>query len=81
MNSINSSDDLRTDKFSKYIEEFEIPFTLNLERGDQLENVKVAYETYGELNQDKSNCILVCHAITGDSHAVSYTHLTLPTKA
>ena len=55
MNSINSSDDLRTDKFSKYIEEFEIPFTLNLERGDQLENVKVAYETYGELNQDKSN--------------------------
>jgi len=41
LNSINSSDDLRTDKFSKYIEEFEIPFTLNLERGDQLEKKKL----------------------------------------
>ena len=78
MNSINSSDDLRTDKFSKYIEEFEIPFTLNLERGDQLENVKVAYETYGELNQDKSNCILVCHAITGDSHVAKHDENDVP---
>ena len=78
MNSINSSDDLRTDKFSKYIEGFEIPFTLNLERGDQLENVKVAYETYGELNQDKSNCILVCHAITGDSHVAKHDENDVP---
>ena len=78
MNSINSSDDLRTDKFSKYIEEFEIPFTLNLERGDQLENVKVSYETYGELNQDKSNCILVCHAITGDSHVAKHDENDVP---
>ena len=78
MNSINSSDDLRTDKFSKYIEEFEIPFTLNLERGDQLDNVKVAYETYGELNQDKSNCILVCHAITGDSHVAKHDENDVP---
>ena len=78
MNSINSSDDLRTDKFSKYIEEFEVPFTLNLERGDQLDNVKVAYETYGELNQDKSNCILVCHAITGDSHVAKHDENDVP---
>ena len=59
---INSSDDLRTDQFSKYIQEFNIPFTLDLERGEQLENVKVAYETYGKLNSEKSNAILVCSA-------------------
>src|SRR5262249_21954497 len=29
----------------------------------------VAYETWGELNADKSNAVLLCHALTGDSHA------------
>ena len=72
MNIINSSDDLRTDQFSKYIQEFNIPFTLNLERGEQLDNVKVVYETYGKLNYEKSNAILVCHAITGDSHVAKH---------
>ncbi len=78
MNIINSSDDLRTDQFSKYIQEFNIPFTLNLERGEQLDNVKVVYETYGKLNYEKSNAILVCHAITGDSHVAKHNEDDLP---
>jgi len=49
LNKINSSDDYRTDKFSNYIEEFKIPFTLELDRGGKLNDVVIAYETYGNL--------------------------------
>jgi homoserine O-acetyltransferase len=42
------------------------PFSL--EGGGSLSNVTVAYETWGTLNSDASNAILVCHAWTGDSH-------------
>ena len=41
----------------------------HLEGGSSLPEVTVAYETWGELNDDRSNAVLVCHALTGDSHA------------
>ena len=34
-----------------------------------LPQVTVAYETWGELDGDAGNAVLVCHALTGDSHA------------
>ena len=43
------------------------PFVL--EGGGALTDVTIAYETWGELNDDRDNAILVCHALTGDSHA------------
>ncbi len=43
------------------------PFVL--EGGGQLEDITVAYETWGELAADGDNAVLVCHALTGDSHA------------
>lgn len=42
------------------------PFAL--EGGGLLVDAQVAYETFGTLNDDASNAILVCHALTGDSH-------------
>lgn len=39
---------------------------LILESKDQLDKCEIAYETYGNLNKNKSNVILVCHALTGD---------------
>lgn len=42
---------------------------LYLESGRILEPYKIAYETYGELNHDASNVILLCHALSGSHHA------------
>ena len=42
---------------------------LILECGAFLGPVTIAYETYGRLNKDKSNAILVCHAFSGNAHA------------
>ena len=43
------------------------PFAL--EGGGALRQVTLAYETWGTLAADASNAVLVCHALTGDSHA------------
>ncbi len=45
---------------------------LLLESGRQLENFTLAYEIYGTLNEDRSNAILICHALSGDSHVAGY---------
>jgi len=42
---------------------------LNLESGEKLSPFTLAYETYGALNADQSNAILVLHALSGDAHA------------
>ena len=47
----------------------EQPF--KLESGGRLIGVEVAYKTYGRLNADRSNAILICHALTGDQHVAS----------
>ncbi len=39
---------------------------LALDCGLEISDFPVSYQTYGELNADKSNAILVCHALTGD---------------
>lgn len=43
---------------------------LALESGETLPVTRLAYETWGELNADASNAILIAHALTGDSHVV-----------
>lgn len=43
--------------------------SIALEGGTTLSPVEIAYETYGQLNADRSNAILITHAFTGDAHA------------
>jgi homoserine O-acetyltransferase len=45
---------------------------LALNCGRTLKPIQVAYETYGKLNAQKSNAILIAHALTGDAHAAGW---------
>ena len=49
---------------------------LVLQSGVTLPGVTVAYQTWGALNADKSNCVLVCHALTGDQYVIGVHPIT-----
>ena len=49
---------------------------LHLDSGVSLSPFRIAYQSYGELNADKSNAILVCHALTGDQHVANVHPVT-----
>ena len=42
--------------------------TLRLQSGASLRDYHLAYETYGTLNADKSNAVLICHALNASHH-------------
>ena len=51
----------------------DLPGPLPLDCGRELRDVRIAYETYGELSAARDNVILVCHALSGDAHAAGVT--------
>ena len=53
-------------------QEYHHPSPLRLESGETLPSLTLAYETYGKLNREKSNAILVCHALSGDAHVAGF---------
>jgi len=57
-------------KIKTKLAKFDTP--LYLESGRLLESYEIMYETYGELNKDKSNVIIITHALSGSHHAAGY---------
>jgi len=67
-----SSDSVRTGRTLRYAQRATFRGPLLLEQGGRLEHVSVVYETYGRLNKRRDNAILICHALSGDSHVARH---------
>jgi homoserine O-acetyltransferase len=57
---------------TKYFTFANPPDEFILESGEKLSPVTLAYETYGTLNSDKSNAILILHALSGNAHVAGF---------
>lgn len=67
-----SSDSVRNAKPLKYAQYATFAGPFQLERGSHLPEVTAAYETYGTLSPNRDNAVLICHAISGDSHVARH---------
>lgn len=67
-----SSDGARCARPLRHLHLLNLPGPFALEQGGSLPAVTIAYETYGELNAACDNAVLVCHALSGDSHVASH---------
>ncbi len=66
---INLKESVEIISRTQFAELFSPESPLTLLSGETLQSVTAAYQTYGELNAEGTNAILVCHALTGNSHA------------
>ena len=57
---------------TQYFTFAEPPNEMRLDCGRTLGPITLAYETYGTLNADRSNAILIEHALSGDAHVAGY---------
>ena len=70
--TFDSSDSVRHSQPLKYAQYVTFDEPLALEQGGSLPGVTVAYETYGRLNAAHDNAVLICHALSGDSHVARH---------
>jgi homoserine O-acetyltransferase len=70
--SFHSSDSVRSAAPLAHVQSVTFDEPLALALGGTLPAVTVAYETYGRLSPSKDNAVLVCHAISGDSHVARH---------
>ncbi len=68
----NSSDSVRSSRPLAHARQITFSEPFSLRNGETLSEVTVAYETYGTLNARKDNAILICHALSGDSHVAAH---------
>lgn len=68
----DSSDRVRSSRPLKHVETAVFQEPLELELGGKLSLVNVVFETYGNLNAARDNAVLICHALSGDSHAAAH---------
>jgi homoserine O-acetyltransferase len=68
----SSSDDLRSASPLRHARTWTSAEPLELESGGRLPEVTVCYETWGELDPNGENAVLVCHALSGDSHVTRH---------
>ena len=70
--TFQSTDSVRSGRPLKYVQSFTFGEPLQLELDGQISEVTVAFETYGQLNEARDNAILICHALSGDSHVARH---------
>lgn len=66
------SDSVRSAAPLKHVQYVTFDEPLELAAGGPLEQVRVAYETYGRLDEAGANAVLICHALSGDSHVAGH---------
>ena len=68
-----STDSVRSGAPLRHVQTALFPTPITLKLGETLPSLEIAYETFGELNEARDNAVLVCHAISGDSHAARHS--------
>ena len=68
----DSSDSVRSGKALAHVKTAVFPGPIKLSTGRFLPELKIAYETYGELDPQKDNAVLIFHALSGDSHVAAH---------
>jgi homoserine O-acetyltransferase len=69
---LSSSDTTRSARPLPHAQYLTTRKPFGLESGDTLDSLTVCYETYGALDSRRANAVLVCHALSGDSHVAQH---------